>query len=162
MSESHPLDPALAKLETIRRSLDLFLDGQGGWWHDGSPFEHKKIIDVFDRGIEIHPDTQEPIVRIGDRWCYFTAEVTPYIVRRITVGANGVVVRLNTGEEVDVPEDGLYAQNERIFVALADGRQAVFDRRSQLDVSSLISQDEEELTIELEGRNWKIVEKSES
>ena len=160
MSETHSTDPVLQKLESVRRSLDLRLDEQGRWWHDGVAFEHPRIIEAFNRGIERHPDTNEPIVRVGERWCYFHAELTPFFVRRMTIQNEELRVLLNTGEKVFVPENGLFSREERIYVRFIDGREAVLDRQTQLGMSGLINPDGESLAIGSGARVWKIVDES--
>ena len=159
MSECHSPNPAVEKLESIRRSLDLRLDAEGCWWHDGRAFEHDRIIEAFHRGIDVHPDSGEPIVRIGDRWCYFTAELTPFVVRRLQVIEGIPTVLLNTGERHVVGTEDLSCKDERIYVHIDTKRVAVLDRRCQLGLSSLLSPDEEGLVIETSAGRWVIAEK---
>lgn len=124
----------LAKLEALRRSVDLRLDGEGRWFHDGEPFEHKGLIAAFDRGIDVHPDSGEPILRLGGKWCYIRADDTPFVARRITVDGDRLTLLLNTGATVAVPQDGFEAAGEHVYVRLADGRRVRLSRAAQANL----------------------------
>ena len=122
-----------AWLDTKRRSIDLRLDTNGAWWHDGAPFEHQRLINAFNRGISLHPDSGEPIIRIGATWCYFKSEQSPYIARRLLIADKKLIgVRLNTEAEVLLKNatfstlDGQLVLNERQFGVIR------FDRPSKL------------------------------
>jgi hypothetical protein len=39
----------------FRRSIDLRLDAEGRWFHEGDPFVHAGLIAVFNRGIDVLP-----------------------------------------------------------------------------------------------------------
>lgn len=130
-----------AWLDTKRRSLDLRLDANGDWWHDNEPFEHRRLIDVFNRGIDLHPDSREPIIRIGTTWCYFKSEGSPYLVRRLlTVDQELVGVRLNTEAEVFIKMatfstlNGHLVMNQKPFGIIR------FDRPSQAAIAPYLIQ----------------------
>ena len=57
-------------LDKLRRSIDLRLDREGHWWHDGRAFEHQGIIDTLNRGLDLNHSTGEAIVRVGEQWCF--------------------------------------------------------------------------------------------
>lgn len=120
-----------AKLDQLRRSLDLRMDREGRWYHEGERFEHPRLIALFDRGVDAHPESGEPIVHIGDKWCYFTADDTPFIVRRLASTAAGLVAHLNNEEAHPIPAAGFVAEGDFIYVALAPNRRARLDRDSQ-------------------------------
>ncbi|MCB9548266.1 MAG: hypothetical protein H6706_20805 [Myxococcales bacterium] len=129
MTEARDEAAFAARLEQLRRSVDLRLDREGRWFHEGEPFEHARLIALFDRGIDAHPETGEPIVHIGDRWCYFQAEDTPFLVRRLEVADDGFFAHLNNGERLAVPATGFEAHGDHVYVDLAPDRH----RRARLD-----------------------------
>lgn len=112
----------LAKLEALRRSVDLRLDAEGRWFHEGAPFEHAGLIAAFDRGLDLHPESGEPILRVGGRWCYVRADDTPFVVRRLSLEDGRLVVRLNTGAVEPVPPAGFEAAGDRLYVQLGRRR----------------------------------------
>lgn len=124
-------DEWAAKLEQLRRSVDLRLDREGRWYHEGEAFEHARLIALFDRGIDAHPETGEPIVHIGERWCYFAADDTPFIVRRLESTPEGLVAQLNNGERHPVPAAGFEVAGDFVYVQLAPHRRARLDRATQ-------------------------------
>lgn len=119
------------RLEQLRRSVDLFLDREGRWFHDGQPFEHPRLIAFFNAGIDTHPTTGEPIVHLGPHWCYFRAEDTPFLVRRIESTPEGLFVILNNSERLPVPATGFEAVGDHVYVTLTPHRRARLDRSSQ-------------------------------
>jgi hypothetical protein len=119
------------KLEALRRSVDLRLDFEGRWYHEGEVFEHARLTALFNRGIDAHPETGEPIVHIGDRWCYFTADDTPFIVRRLEATEAGLRAHLNNEESWPVPPEGFEASGDHVYVQLTPTRRARLDRTTQ-------------------------------
>ena len=121
-----------AWLDTKRRSINLRLDVNGDWWHDDVPFEHPRLIRVFNRGISIHAETGEPIIRIGTTWCYFQSDQSPYIVRRLLTTANMLSgFWLNTEVEISIGDSTFSTADEQLTIhhkKLGDIR---FDRPSQ-------------------------------
>lgn len=120
-----------ARLDQLRRSLDLRMDHEGRWYHEGERFEHPRLIALFDRGIDAHPESGEPIVHIGDKWCYFTADDTPFIVRRLESTPETLVAHLNNTEIHPIPASGFESEGDFIYVQLTENRRARLDRDSQ-------------------------------
>lgn len=128
-------------LDAQRRSIDLELTDEGAWLHNKIPFSHLRLIGAFNRGIELHPDTKEPIVRIGTTWCYFRSRMSPFIVERlIAKGPLLQAVQLNTGERL--PLDSLtpmYAIGKLSFLTTC-GRTLRMSRRAQANIAPFLSQ----------------------
>lgn len=146
----------LARLEAMRRSVDLRLDGEGRWYHDGQPFEHPGLIAAFDRGLDVHEDTGEPILRIGDRWCYVRADDTPFVVRRLRVDGDTLSATLNTGETLPVPADAFEQGGEHLYLHLSPRRRARLDRATQARVADWLVDLGDRLALEAAGRRWPI------
>jgi hypothetical protein len=143
-------------LDRLRRSIDLRLDAEGRWWHDGQPFENERLIALFDRGIDVHPDSGEPILRVGTQWCYFRADDVPFVVRRL-VDDGGLVAELNTGERVAVPEDALeVGVNEVVYARLGPRRRARLSRQAQSALAAWLREDEDGLAVVVDGRRWPV------
>lgn len=147
----------LDRLEMFRRSVNLRLDGEGRWFHDGEPFTHSRLVALFNRGIDLHPETGAPILRVGARWCYISAESTPFFVRRLHFEAGALCADLNTEQTVKVEADGLRWDGDRLFVGLVAGREARLDRRAQAAVADLLIEVEGGFALEdPDGRRWPI------
>ena len=95
---SSPLSPE--RLEHLRRSVPLYIDSQGQWWHAEDPFKHMRLTQVFNRGLGWIPsqlclsksissqslfdwkqkwDQGDATVSVQDRWCYIQCDLTPFL-----------------------------------------------------------------------------------
>lgn len=143
-----------AKLEVFRRSVDLRVDAEGHWFHDGVRFEHPRLIELFSRGLDLHPDTGEPILRVDGKWCYVRADDTPFVVRALRLEGGALVARLNTGERVELADDALRARDDHVYAQLDDRREARLDRATQNGLGALLDDTADgELRI---GARWRI------
>lgn len=131
------------RLEIFRRSVDLRLDGEGRWYHDGTPFEHPRLIELFDRGIDVHPETGEPILRVGGKWCYVRADDTPFVVRALRHSGDELLARINTGEQVPLALDALSTADDHVYAQLDARRRARLDRATQNGLAELLDEDED-------------------
>ncbi len=129
-----------ALLELMRRSLDLRIDGEGRWHHDGERFRHPRLVAFFDRGIDLHPDSNEPILRVGDSWCYVVADDTPFLVRHLELTGDELVARLNTGERLSLPHDALESREGHIYARLDPRRMARLDRTTHNGLVGLLDE----------------------
>ena len=157
MNSNESPEAWLARIESLRRAVDLFLDRDGRWWHEGKPFTHQRLIAAFNSGIDLHPTSSEPIIRIGDRWCYFTAEDTPFIVTKVTESDGQLWANLNTYEKIGLPEHGLFLREERLYANLGAQRWAVFSRAAQAGLAPWLGMnDQKGIVLQAAARVWKI------
>jgi|JI7StandDraft_1071085.scaffolds.fasta_scaffold442644_1 hypothetical protein len=157
MTDLHDEAAWAAHLETLRRSVDLFLDREGHWFHNGEPFEHTRLINYFNAGIDAHPETGEPIVHLGPRWCYFRAEDTPFLVRRFEDAADGLYAILNNSERLPVPAGGFEAVGEHVYVQLAPHRRARLDRSAQATLWGWLDAEAEPPVVVTAAGRWPVV-----
>jgi hypothetical protein len=157
-----PLDPALAaRLETLRRSLDLYLDAEGRWHHEGVQFEHARLAALFDRGIDVHSESGDPIVHVGDRWCYFRAADTPFLVRKLDVENDTLLATLNNSERHAVPQDGVTAAGTDIYMQLTPSRRARLDRYCVAALAEWLEEDESgALSLRVGAQRWPVTIKA--
>jgi len=128
--------PDVAALEALRRGIELSLDAEGRWWHEGEPFTHPGVTAVFDRGLDLHPVTQEPILRVGDQWCYVRCADVPFVVRQWRLPSTadpGLHAALNTGTDVTVDaQGGLTSETSgHLYVVFGEHRRARVGRAAQ-------------------------------
>lgn len=144
-------------LDKLRRSMDLTLDLEGRWCHDGRPFDNARIAELFSRGIDLHPDTGEPVVHIGHQWAYFTAEDQPFVARRLQISPGRITATLNTFAEVQLAPDALFSSEEGVIYArLDDRRVARLSRDAHAQLVPLVQEDGDGLAIVAEGVRWPI------
>lgn len=143
-------------LEAMRRGIDLRLDSEGAWWHEGAPFAHAGLIAAFNRGLDVHPETGEAILRVGDRWCYVKCEGTPFLVRRLVPGANGLQATLNTGETYPVPPEGFITRGAHVYVRLAPKREARLNRATQARLAEWLIDGPDGLQVKTATGAWPV------
>ena len=151
----------LKRIETLRRAVDLRLDDEGRWWHEGQRFKHLRLIEAFNAGIDLHPQTDEPIIRIGDRWCYFTADDTPFIVVKLYEDDGGLLARLNTGETLKLPKRSLFLRTDRLYANLTPKRWALFSRPAQANLEPWLQQGSNgQYYLETPSGDWTIIQET--
>ena len=127
-------------LDEQRRSLNLCLDVEGQWWHDGEPFIHRGLIAAFNRGIDRHPASHEPIIRMGSTWCYFKSSQSPFIVRRVIGNKLGISsFLLNTEVEVATNDVTYHEVKEHLILYHPHYRTVRFDRVSQAALAPFLA-----------------------
>ena len=127
----------------FRRSIDLRLDAEGRWFHDGEPFLHAGLIAVFSRGIDVLPGTGEPILRVGTHWCHIRCDDTPFVVRAVRVAAEALSLTLNTEAVVYCRPEALRVNDAGLLYAeLGPHRRARFGRGAQAAMADLLVTEE--------------------
>lgn len=129
-------------LEALRRSMDLTLDLEGRWLHEGQHFDNQRVSDLFSRGIDLHEETGEPIVRIGHQWAYFTAQDTPFIVRRLIFEADALKADLNSFEVVTLSPEALSVGEDGVLYADLGGRRARLSRHAHSQLTDRVEDTE--------------------
>ena len=140
MSNDDNPEKWLQDLDRKRRSIDLRLDREGRWWHDGQPFDHPRLIGAFNRGLALHEESREPILRVGTQWCYIHCEDTPFIALRAQFEPARLVVTMNTEERVQIPTNGLTYLGEYLYALLEDGRLVRFNRAATASLAGHLTQ----------------------
>ena len=139
-------------LEQQRRSLDLVLDLNGRWFHNGEPFRNENLIRAFNRGIQVDKDTGEATVSIGHTWCYFKCSATPFLVVRTLARKSCVEgFLLNTEETVHCTDMSINAERDPWLLTLSDGRKARFTRAAQAATLPFIGQNQTQLYLETDS-----------
>lgn len=133
-----------SQLDALRHSIDLRLDADGRWFHDGEPFTHAGLIALFNRGLDVSPDTGEPIVRIGEQWAYIRCDDVPFVVRSVRVADDQLRLVLNTEAEVLCrPGDLRVGPTGLLYAELGRHRRARFGRAAQASLADDLDEDAE-------------------
>lgn len=149
--------PRPAHLEALRRSLDLRMDAEGRWWHDGQPFAHPRLTALFDRGVDLHPDTGEPILRVDDTWCYFRADDTPFQVRRLALTGDTLTATLNNGQQLALgPGARFEVDGDHVYLTAAPRRRARLTRQAQAALADWLDEDEDGPVVCVGAARWRV------
>ena len=133
-------------LDQQRRSLNLFLDREGTWWHDEQPVQHPKVSRAFSLGIGRHEETGEPVIQIGNTWCYFRSAGSPYIVKRLIHNKRTIRgYRLNTEEILLVEDTTPFCIDDMMFLTTDRLGEIHFDRSTQSQLGPFLSDEGGEL-----------------
>ena len=124
-------------LDVLRRSVDLRIDAHGHWWHEGESFSHTRLIELFNHGLDLVGD--DAIVRLGDRWCYIKADLTPFLVKRIWTSDDQLVASYNNGEKHTITH--LFLLEDTLFIEPRCGRLARLSRSAQMTCAQWLDQD---------------------
>ncbi|WP_319521349.1 MFS transporter permease [uncultured Desulfosarcina sp.] len=114
---NHPqVDPSLPEIVIPRENAVFWMDERGRWQNRHGRFEHKRIIDHFNRSIRCDSGgyyvTQE---RNG--FCekvYFRYVDTPLFVFRVLAG-DPMDLELNTGEIVPLEPERLFTHRDQLY-----------------------------------------------
>lgn len=109
---SGPLDAAA--LERVRRGAGLAIDRAGRLLHNGEPIRHGGVRQALLEGLTVDP-LGEAIVRLqladgSWQWAYVQCDGTPFVAEAARVSRGLLHLRLNTGERLELPLQGLDVQ----------------------------------------------------
>lgn len=134
------------------------MDGNGRWVNRHGPFEHKKIIDHFNRSIR-KDDAGYHVCQVRDNVIekvYFDYEDTPLFVFDVIMG-DPVFLLLNSGTKIKLNPEGLFTKKDQLFQREADTL-VKFTERAMMALAGLMEEKEDRLTICLDNRVYDISE----
>lgn len=140
------------------------LDAEGKWFHNGRPFLNKKIIDFFNRSIDI---TEDGIYVVS-----YSDYVHPIIVEDVPVFINGIMfidkdteketvqIALSSGETEILDVSTLYLKDNALYCRVSSGKfPAKFKRSPNYEMLSCAEEDDEGFFITLCGKKLRLSEK---
>ena len=104
-----------------RENAVFWMDEEGRWCNCHGRFEHKRIIDYFNRAIQ-RDDMGYYVTQIRGELrekVYFPHGETPLFVVRVTKG-DPLHLTLNTGQELDLDPTTLYIREDRLYLRLSE------------------------------------------
>ena len=158
MNETEPPLPKTPLHEVVIAEEDavFWMDGQGHWHNRHGRFEHKRIIDHFNRSIrrdeagyfvtQIRGDIREKV--------YFSYEDTALFVVRI-VDENPIRLVLNTGSIVDLDPGRLFVHGDNMYLKRDDER-IRFTGHALMAMAKHLEDGEKGLMFRLGDRCWPI------
>lgn len=123
-----------------REDSGLALDRQLRWTHDGLPFEHPRVIELFNTSLQLEDDGRY-VVRIGKDWAYVQVEDAAFEVRTVDVTDDGrLSVRLSDRTASLLELDSMARDAEGVLTCrVKQGRaKARFSRDAQFQLGCLL------------------------
>jgi hypothetical protein len=118
--------------------IDIKIDREGKWTHEGAPIERQSIVRLFASILRREDDDEYYLVTPGEKW-RISVDVLPLIVTDVEhveeePGKASLQLTLNTGKKVTVDsEHSLYleqAMEDIAAVKLPHGLAALFSRNA--------------------------------
>ncbi|MFW5861360.1 MAG: hypothetical protein ACOCWZ_03840 [Spirochaetota bacterium] len=136
MSEDYPEIPEYIKqlMESGEKIDQIRLDREGNWFHEGEPFINQRIIDFFNRSIDVTAEGQY-VIHYGDFVYPIEVEDTPLFVTGVRIEGfsffEKIFITLSSGEEEELDETTLhYKQPEGLYCRVRNGRMPAKFKRS--------------------------------
>lgn len=126
------------------RESSIRLDRDGRFWHDGELVEHQALSRSLHHWISRHPDNQRFILTNGYDWTYFTVEDAPYIVTRLSITPDMIMLHLSDDTEEALRPDRLrIGEAHAIYTTVKDGTfDAKFSRFAQTSLAPALVENE--------------------
>ncbi len=134
------------------------MDGNGHWFNRHGRFEHKKIIDYFNRSIQ-KDDNGYYVCQIrGDirEKVYFFYEDTPVFAVKVIMGDTTTLL-LNTGGKIKLDPNHLYIKNDRLFQKDED-MLIKFTEQAMMAMANLMEERKNRVFIKLNNNDYEIPE----
>ena len=155
-----PLDPAI--LERLRRGVPLRMTARGELRFDEQPVTHPRVRRALREGLDVS-DSGEPIVRLGQQWCYLTVDDCPLRATAVTREGDRLQMRLDDGRWVALAVASVWSEPVRGLRSTAPSRHSGralavrFDNRAQMDLAPWLEIDDDDRVVLVLGeQRWVI------
>ena len=138
-----------------REDSGIRLDRELGWWHDGEPIEHPRIIEAFNRGVRVRDDGRVTL-ELGDDWCFIEVEDCAFAVTAVDVSEGSrLSVRLSDRTAEWLDQDTLALDGDALTVMVKGRRaRARFSRDAQAQLGDFLEAREGRLVLRVGERVW--------
>jgi len=142
---------------TISKEDAVFwMDANGRWHNQHGEFEHKRVIDYFNRSIGydaagyfVSQQRGEVIEKV-----YFPyAETALFVVEMIA--NDEIVLILNTGKKIILDPNNLMIKTDSLFIQ-TDNQLVKFNDRSMMKLSNHFEEKDGQFQLRLNGKNYPI------
>lgn len=107
MSDVPGIDPEM--LERLRRGVPLVLAPTGRFRFDGEDVTHPRVAKALRAGLDV-TEEGEPIVYLGEQWCYLSVEDCPLRVTGVWEEDGALWIRLDDGRTLPLPTQTLWEE----------------------------------------------------
>ena len=142
---------------TINKEDAVFwMDANGRWHNQYGEFEHKRVIDYFNRSIGHDAEGYFVSQQRGEliEKVYFPYEETALFVVEI-IAENDIWLFLNTGKKIALDPKSLMIKNDFLFVQ-QDNQLIKFNDRSMMKLSNHFEEKDGRFHIRLHGKDYPI------
>jgi len=155
---SYSPEPLLPEVVIARENAVFWMDGHGRWHNRHGRFEHKRIIDYFNRSIRRDRDGYYLTQVRGDirEKVYFPFEDTPLFVVDV-IPADPMRLALNTAETIPLDPRNLFTQADRLYQQRGDDR-IKFSDRALMAMAPHLEESAAGLAVRVGGRTYPIPE----
>ncbi len=166
MDKEYPELPDFIKelLESGAEIDEIRLDAEGNWLHDGQPFTNKKIIDFFNRSVDVTRDGKY-VLHYSDFVYPIVVEDAPYFITGVRFEGFGsfetIYITLSTGEEEELDINSLYYKsNNSLYCYVREGRlPAKFKRSPSFQILERLEETDDTYYLKIQGKRIVLQEK---
>ena len=146
----------LTEVVIPKENAVFWMDGRGRWQNRHGRFEHKRIIDHFNRSIRRDKDGYFVTQVRGDviEKVYFPYEDTPLFIVRVSPEIP-LRLDLNTGETILLDPAALFVDSDQLYHKSGDAR-IKFTDRALLAISPYLEDKADGLSICIGDHAWPI------
>jgi len=140
---------------------DIRIDKEGNWFHNGEPFINKKIIDYFNRSVNITAEGRY-VIHYGEFTYPIAVDDAPVFVTGVLFQGFGpfekIILNLTTGEPEELDISTLTFKNKTLYCRVKNGRlPAKFMRSPCFHILERLDERNGEFYLHLCGKNILIV-----
>ncbi|HDP80531.1 MAG TPA: DUF1285 domain-containing protein [Spirochaetes bacterium] len=143
---------------------EIRLDGEGNWFHNGEPFTNERIIDFFNRSVNLSRDGRF-VLHYGEFVYPIVVEDTPVFVTGVVVEGFGpmedIRLCLSTGDEEYLDTRTLYYRQESgLYCYVRNGRMpAKFKRSPSYQLLERLEESDDTFYLIIRGEKIVLTEK---
>jgi hypothetical protein len=149
-------DQSLPEIIIPKENAVFWMDDQGRWHNRHGRFEHKRIIDYFNRSIRHDVDgyyLTQVRGKIREK-VYFPFDDTPLFVFRIIAG-DPLQLVLNTGQTLPLDPTRLFVRADQLYQRQAE-EVIKFSERTLMDLAPYLEETSAGLEIRMDGQRFPI------
>ena len=142
---------------TIKKEDAVFwMDANGRWHNQHGEFEHKRVIDYFNRSIGHDTEGYFVSQQRGEliEKVYFPYEETALFVVEI-ISEKDIWLLLNTGKKISLDPNSLMIKNDFLFIQ-EDHQLIKFNDRSMMKLSNHFEEKDGQFQLRLNGKDYPI------
>ncbi len=142
---------------TIKKEDAVFwMDANGRWHNQHGEFEHKRVIDYFNRSIGHDAEGYFVSQQRGElnEKVYFPYEETALFVVEV-VADKAIELLLNTGKKITLDPESLMIKNDFLFIQ-NDNQLIKFNDRSMMKLSKHFEEKDGQFHLRLNGKDFPI------
>jgi len=126
---------------SLSGDIDIKVDAQGRWWHEGGLIVRKSIVDIFSSILRREGDDYYLVTPV-EKW-RIQVEDVPFLVVDVSKVGSALFVELATGHTVEINDQHrLYRspESDGLYVALGRGLDVLFNRPAYYRAGELLNE----------------------